>query len=304
MLYQAKVIAKAGAFLYPWPLDDGEYQPIVGELAPGTLVDVLHLAGAGAWALISTAQHAGWLSTGQIKKIPWILIDLYRKDWGGKPPIAAMIQPGFHGILLKATQGTKYPIKWFLKHWPLVKLFAGERYGHSFARGAYCYLEFYTDPIKQAAYYLDVLDDAGGWDVGDICPIVDVENGKDTAPNHNADATRVIEVTTAFAHEVTRVLKRPVMLYGGSAIRDRKIKSHMGCSALWTARYGPKLPASTYEKMGWKLALTDPQGWVWGWQYAGDAPGTVAGLPFVIPGVGANDLSVSFAPTFADLLGP
>jgi GH25 family lysozyme M1 (1,4-beta-N-acetylmuramidase) len=121
------------------------------------------------------------------------------------------------------------------------------------------------------------VDAAGGWDSGDLWPIVDVELGGERNSNRQATASQVIDCTTAFAQRVTLVTGREVMLYGNGAMRDLSITDRMGCCWLWCPRYTPTLPAMIYERAGWtaeQLVL---------WQYAGDGTGFLAGYPTATP---------------------
>lgn len=276
-------------------------------LPKGTVVDVMGLDQAQSYAFIKTAVRVGWISRASLSTPhPFVLADLYRHNFGGKPPMEQIVTH-LDGVILKATQGTKYPSNWFRTYWPMARELAGDRYGVTFFRGCYHYLDLYQDPVKQADYYLGFVRAAGGWDAGDIVPIVDVEDGG--GKNHNADAARVIAVTSAFAERILVSHGRAPMLYAGSALRERNIFDHMGCSALWCARYAPTLQTKgkvpIYEHIGWDLGpygSLSPRGYVWGWQYAGDVAGRVKGLPATIPGIQtASDLSVCFAPTYAQI---
>ena len=273
--------------------------PVIGALMAGELCTVLHVSADSKSSLVKTSTKAGWVASSSLTKQPFLMVDLYRKELGGKPPMTQIVDtPFLSGVLLKCTQGLSYDTAWFLKYWPMIGQLAGDRHGVSFFRGAYQYLVFAQDGKKQALYYAKTLKAAGGWDPDlDIRPIVDVENGSDPK-QAAASAQQVIDVTTAYAEAIEDELGVRPMLYGGSAIRGRKITSHMGCAKLWCARYTAKLPSKTYTQMGW--ALPD----VWGWQYGGTGPdqrASLAGYPKEIPGVGQLDISVVFANTFADV---
>jgi GH25 family lysozyme M1 (1,4-beta-N-acetylmuramidase) len=109
-----------------------------------------------------------------------LLVDVFSGDLGGKPNWKAVVAaPSFVGGILKATEGTKFDVRWFQKNWPEVKSIGGDRYGETWFRGAYHFLKFNQDGRAQADFYLKTVTDAGGFDVGDIVPIVDVELGND-----------------------------------------------------------------------------------------------------------------------------
>lgn len=306
----ALYLAKNGASptpIYPVPTSPDDpittvvpgFPPVIGQLAAGELVTVLYQNTDANQALIKSVARAGWIPNKVLTKQPFLAVDLYRQELGGKPPMDKIVgTPWLSAVLIKCTQGTSYPTQWFRTQWPLIRTLAAERYGVSFFRGAYQYLVFGKSGKAQAEYYLKTVESAGGWGAGDIVPIVDVENGKDPAQT-KATAQQVIDVTTEYAETILRLHGRVPMLYGGSAIRDRHITVPMGCQKLWCARYTAQLPSKTYTTMGW--ALPD----VWGWQYGGTGPAQRAqlvGYPKDIPGVGQLDISVMFADTFADLV--
>lgn len=201
----------------------------------------------------------------------------------------------WHGAIIKATQGTSFGPRWFDEHWPAVKNAGGERYGDTWFRGAYHFLEFAKDGKAQADWYLSVVERAGGWSDGDFWPVVDCERGGANGKNELATKQQVVDCTTAFAERVSSQLGRDVMLYGNGAMRDLEIKDRMGCSWLWCPRYTATLPRAIYERAGWssdRLAL---------WQYAGDGVGGdnvgLAGFPASAPGLGTHcDISVLTLP--------
>ena len=108
-----------------------------------------------------------------------LLVDVYSKDLGGKPNWqAAADAPNVVGGIIKATEGTNFDTTWFDKNWPLLREVGGDRYGQTWFRGAYHFLKFNRDGVAQANFFLDAIDNAGGFDEGDIIPIVDVELGR------------------------------------------------------------------------------------------------------------------------------
>lgn len=303
-LYQATCIAATTL----WPIPPGELDdagmirighPAIGALAPGEIVTVVWNTPNGKGLLVRSDAKVGWCDAGALKKLPFIAVDLYRKELGGKPSMTKILaMPGLHAVLLKCTQGVSYPTAWFNAYWPAIRALAGERYGDTVFRGAYQYLDFFADPTKQADYYWATVQKAGGWRSGDIIPIVDVENGS-SAKQQSASAQQVIDTCTAYANRITELGGRRPMLYGGSALRDRHITDHMGCQKLWCARYTADLPSKTYVSIGWSL----PE--VWGWQYGGTGPAQRAklvGYPKDVPGVGQLDISTIFAASFDELV--
>jgi GH25 family lysozyme M1 (1,4-beta-N-acetylmuramidase) len=194
---------------------------------------------------------------------------------------------GFNGAILKATDGVSLPDceQWFVQSWEQVRGAAGDRYGRDFFRGAYHYLEFFDDGAAQAEHYLDVVEQAGGWQPGDLWPIVDVERGRTTSRNFAADGARVEDCVDAFAATIRQQLgpTTPLVLYAGGVFRDLGINLAGTCSYLWAARYGHQV--GSFEAYGWpdeKIVL---------WQYT-DGTYNYTGQPSSAPGLGASDLSV------------
>lgn len=222
-----------------------------------------------------------------------LICDIYSADCYGKPDIAALVAAGlpWAGLILKATEGTSYPTQpssraWFLKNWPLTKSLAGARYGETWFRGAYLYWRADADPVAQADFYLQLVEEAGGWGDGDLWPMVDVESAGNSNPALSGQ--QVIDSVSAVTARLHEKLGRTPMLYGGSFMYDLGITSHMGCNTLLFPRYTSTLPAQTYERIGWKLQAEMPT--LWGWQYAGDGESYLAGYPSVSP-LGGGDIS-------------
>lgn len=214
---------------------------------------------------------------------PFLIADA--SSWQGEDPPWKIIEQHCVGLILKATQGVHYAPDWFVRHWRRVRDVGGARYGKTWFRGAYHFLDFTKSGKQQAEVYLAHVQKAGGWDHGDMMPIVDVERG-----GHNADATakQVVDCTEEFVSQVWYELGLETILYGRGAMRDLAIRSRMGCKAVWNPGYTATMPTSGLLPT-WSVddvAL---------WQYtdgtSGDA--SVHKLPLRLPGwTGGLDLSV------------
>lgn len=211
-----------------------------------------------------------------------IFVDEYTEDKKADWDALQAAGAPWTGVVLKVSQGLGYNSgAWFTENWKALC-------GRPLIRGAYHYLQIAQDGRKQAEHFLDLVSAAGGFKVGDLWPIVDVE----TATNGNPSSQQIIDCTSSFTETIARETGRKTMLYGGSFLYDHAITSRMGCSYLWIARETATLPAVVYERIGWTLDL------VWGWQYRADAfhallktPSGVT-YPDVAPGCGAVDLTV------------
>jgi GH25 family lysozyme M1 (1,4-beta-N-acetylmuramidase) len=154
------------------------------------------------------------------------------------------------------------------------------------------FLNLWDDGVSQADNYLKTIEDAGGWENGDMFPMIDVElgndgsNGRPRNRNQDASTQQIIECATACANHLREVTGRNIILYGRGAMRDRQIKDKMGCDAVWNPSYTRTMVTNGLE--AW--TLDD----IVLWQYCGDG---VAGideqkLPRSIPGFGSPDISV------------
>lgn len=218
---------------------------------------------------------------------PYLLIDLYPLDLGPNPPWSVPVNThGYVGAIIKAMEGTGYADRgWFKANWSAVREAGGDRYGESWFRGAYLFLRFGVPGADQADAYLRAVDEAGGWDAGDLLPIIDVELGSQKNPNQAASSEQIIECTTACAERLKGVTGRRVMLYGRGAMRDRLITDHMGCDVVWNPAY-----TSTMVRNGLQSWDLDD---IVLWQYCGDGTASFSKLPHSVPGFGHGKVDIS-----------
>lgn len=217
---------------------------------------------------------------------PFVFVDLYSGDLGGQPKWDVL--PGLanvRGVIVKAMEGTSlHDHGWFKEAWPKVKALGADQYGTSWFRGAYLFVRFADSGVDQADAYLAAVEAAGGWESGDILPIVDVEQGGEQHANRQANAQMVTECVSTCAQRLREVTGRGVILYGRGAMRDLGIRDKMGCDVVWNPSYTKKMSRHGLE--AW--ALDD----IVLWQYCGDGQATVENLPHELPGFGKVDLSV------------
>lgn len=291
MLYTGTLLEPAK--LVPFPGPAGMFA--IGTLAAGTTVNVV--CQINDWMLVTTGVRAGWIECAHVKRNPILLVDLFHGDLGKLPDWSAVAAaPGYAGAILKATEGTSYAkASWVIANWPRVRDAGGDRYGISWFRGAYHFLKFNQDGAKQADYYLQVMQQAGGWDTGDLLPIVDVELGADTNSNQSASAQQIIDCTSAWSARIKQKTGRDAILYGRGAMRDKNITDHMGCKWMWNPSYTSLMKKATIERVGW----TVPE--VAMWQYCGDGTALLKDYPKTVPNFGDVDISVFLGGTIDDL---
>lgn len=225
-----------------------------------------------------------------------LFLDIYEGDYSHPDYNKVLADPLYYGVYIKATEGNYYAPKWFIDNWNSVKTHAGTRYGDNFFRGCYLYLKFNLGGKLQADYYLDLVEKAGGWDKGDLWPVIDCELGNDGSNGHPADsnqhasAQQIMDCTSECAARIKARTGRKVMLYGNGAMRDKGIKSRMGCDSLWFPRYTATLPSDKYINEGWDLST------LFLWQYGGDDVAFLKGYPSHDPLGTHGDISVLVMP--------
>jgi lysozyme len=217
---------------------------------------------------------------------PYLIVDQYSGDSGMNPPWATLVnRPEFYGAIIKAWEGPRFNDGgWFAHNWPAVKDAGGSRYGTSWFRGAYLFLKFNTSGADQAAAYLKAIDDAGGWDSGDIMPIVDVELGGPANSNRQASKQQVIDCVSECARALKSELDCRVMLYGRGAMRDLRIVDKMGCDVVWNPSYTQRMVRNGLDAFELEEIVL--------WQYCGDNVGYLAGYPTKVSGFNKIDISV------------
>ena len=219
-------------------------------------------------------------------KLSPLFFDTYQGDYPVLNLSKVVENQLYYGVILKATEGDYYFPSWFLENWKKAKEVAKDRYGDTWFRGCYHYLKANISGTIQAESYLNHVRKAGGWDYGDLWPIVDVERGADGSANYKATRQQWIDVTTAWATKVKEETGRQVMLYGNQVMYEFGIKNKMNCDWLWPASYLEQLHPEIYLRAGWSKDR------VVFWQYAGDSKSKLKGYPAVSP-LGPNgDISV------------
>ncbi len=233
-----------------------------------------------------TFSSDGSAAVGSELAPPFLVADQYPLDSGPHPPWTNLVDaPNFVGAILKAWEGLQYNDGgWFTNNWSAVRDAGGDRYGDSWFRGAYLFLRFASDGAAQADAYLRAVDKAGGWDHGDIIPVVDVELGSEKNSNFKASAEQIVDCTSACADRIRSETGRRVMLYGRGAMRERSITDHMKCDVVWNPSYTAHMVTNGLQ--AWDLED------IVLWQYCGDNKGFVANLPTSVAGFAKLDISV------------
>lgn len=248
----------------------------------------------GGWYDVESVGRRGWVSGRYVALDPVLMVDLY---WGDLPTPPRWDRlagtPGYVGAILKATQGTKYrKTSWFVANWPRARDAAAGRYGTSWFRGAYHYVVFDLAGAPQADFFLDTVERAGGWEDGDLHPIIDVERGKEGTAQHRATRQQVIDVVSAWIERVKARTGRKVILYGRGAMRDLGIASRMGADLLWNPSYTN--PIRPTDRIGWPASKVPLL------QYT-DGRTNKTKYPTRVRGFGAVDASVFRAGHIDDL---
>ncbi len=237
----------------------------------------------------------------------FLIGDLYPPDIGPLPPFENILNreiqgKEFVGCVLKSSEGLGWGTKneeWFKTNWRRMREIGGQRYGVEWFRGAYHFLRFTRDGAKQADYFCDIIESAGGWGPGDLMPWVDAEEGGQgtwaggerlsdiTDPIKRARLTK--EVRTCIEGFVRRFKERTglrIAVYGRGIFRDLRMTNCNFGEDSWVnpgyTRIMPKM-----EKYGVPLSHISL------WQLCGDGEAYADGFPAGdIKGWGTNDYSV------------
>ncbi len=214
-----------------------------------------------------------------------LIVDLAASDGIGRSGVETLVAAGYPwaGLSMQGSHGLAMVGAWFNTMWSASSRGSvGERYGKDWFRMAYHYLLVAQDPTAQADVALTAVQEAGGWDDGDLWLGVDVERGEQPAGATKADVEASV---SAFAARVLERTGRRPLLYAGSYTRDLGITSRMGCCLLWYPQWSSSLNWATVQRMGWDMKTTLL------WQCAGDSTASVPGYPTVTP-IGPEDFSI------------
>ena len=235
----------------------------------------------------------------------FVVPDIYPGDLGHNPPFKVL--PGLHfsggkevvGAVIKAAEGTGWGAaneEWFRHNWREIKNVGGSRYGNDWFRGCYSFLRFSADGAKQADYFCDLVDSAGGWGNGDLMPWADVEAGgqgswapgEDLSKLSSADKKRlaadVTRVTSAFVSRFKKRTGLRIAVYGRGIFRDLSMASCMfGADAIVNPAYTYAMPKMNQYGV--------PLDKIIFWQLAGDGSVAAKGFEPMIPGWGKTDYS-------------
>lgn len=201
------------------------------------------------------------------------------------------------GCYVKFSEGLAWGKKnetWAADSWRAMAELHGFKVG-TFYRGAYHFLRFQQDGAKQADYFCDLVEKAGGWD-GALIPMVDVEEGGqggwapgkleklDTATKARL-ARQVTACVTAFVQRFRERTGLRIAVYGRGVFRDLGMRQCMfTADAVVNPAYTAVMPKmDQYGVPLDRIAM---------WQCCGDGTVFLPGFPSKLPGWGATDYSV------------
>ena len=239
----------------------------------------------------------------------FIITDIYPLDLGENPPfdvLPGMVVNGKEvvGCVVKASEGVKWAEKyeeWFKRSWKQILDVAGNRYGADFFRGCYHFLTLSIDGAKQADYFCDLVDAAGGWGDGDLMPWVDIEEGGQGswAPQRLETISDPVvreqlsdQVTACATAFIQRFKERTgglrIAVYGRGVFRDLQMTNcKFGSDGAVNPAYTAKMPLMD----DYGFSLDD----IILWQLQGtgdDNKAVLSGYPSVLPEWGDEDYSV------------
>jgi GH25 family lysozyme M1 (1,4-beta-N-acetylmuramidase) len=237
----------------------------------------------------------------------FLVADIYPPDLGLHPNYPALVGHSYEGkefvgVVLKAGEGLGWGAlneRWFQDNYRMLKTVGGERYGRDWFRGAYHFLRFTIDGAKQADYFVDQIEKAGGFDEGVLMPWVDAEEGgqgnwaggekleniKDTVKRARL-AGEVRSCITAFVRRFKERTGMRIAVYGRGLMRDLQMTNcNFGEDAYVNPAYTRTMPGM--DQYGVPLSKIKL------WQLCGDGEVFCPGFPKgMIKGWGAEDYSV------------
>ncbi len=214
--------------------------------------------------------------------------DIYEGD-GVEFTVEKVIAAGdpWIGMMVKVSQGNYYAApKFFNNMWPRCAN-AGDRYGSTWFRIPYAYVDVAIDGALQADFAMKQLELAGGLGKGDPFFAIDVERGGQRAV---VTKDRVVAAGAACSARLRALTGRKVVCYGGELLRSLGVTiDDLDCDLAWVADYDKFLPPTIYEPICGDLSR------VFAWQYGGkngDGTESVAlvGYPHTSP-AGNVDMS-------------
>jgi hypothetical protein len=209
----------------------------------------------------------------------------------------------WHGIIAKASQGTRYRyVDWLVDIVRRFRAAAGNGYGVEQFDGFYAFLNLSEPGTPQVDTALEVVAAAGGESIGTLPLMLDVERGGQAHPDTISRA-QVEDVTRSAAARYHQLTGREATLYGGELLRSCGATDRLGCARSAVALYGPRLGRqleSHTETTAEFLAATGTDlEHLMLWQYvaADGAPTTPPpGYPVVAPGIGRVDINAVVLP--------
>lgn len=158
--------------------------------------------------------------------------------------------------IAKATQGTYFQDNQFAANWAAMK-------SAGVIRGAYHFLDYVDDPVQQADYFVNRLNQAGGLQPGDLPPVLDVE---DVPQSGGGYETIDISVVLPWLERVECLTGKKPIIYSSARIMDpENPPSALAGYPLWVANYTSGCPDLPALWNSWRF-----------WQYS--SSGNVAGV--------------------------
>lgn len=158
-------------------------------------------------------------------------------------PFAKLKSQNIRFVYAKATQGIGHKDGNFARYWAAMNALPPEQ---KILRGAYHFLSASDDPVAQAERFVAFVNLQGGFQAGDMPPVMDLEwdkasaNAADRWSSHSAK--EIVSIALAFLNRVEQLTGRVPMMYSArSWFRERGIPdseiSKFAKYAIWAADY-------------------------------------------------------------------
>lgn len=166
--------------------------------------------------------------------------------WQGTIDWAQVKADGVQFAIARTSHGLADRDGTFARNWAGMKR-------HGLVRGVYHYLLPQEDPVAQANLMLDMVEAAGGFEPGDLAPVLDLET------RGGLTAAQVVARADAFLARVKARTGRDAMIYCSPGFWDPLAAPSHVDNTLWVAHWGvttPRVPSGWRAWTFWQTSST------------------------------------------------
>lgn len=145
--------------------------------------------------------------------------------WQGSIDWSGVKQSGVVFAFIRASHGTGTLDEYFDANWKGAK-------ANGVIRGVYQYFNPGEDPIAQAKLLVQMVNDSGGFELGDLPAVIDVES-----TDSQSAATIMANVRAWIDYVEAQTQRRPIVYTGSYFWDDNGLDDSVSSYPLWTAHY-------------------------------------------------------------------